>query len=748
MYSRIRYALRSLRRAPGFTLAAIFTLALGIGATTTIFSVVDAILLRPLPYPQSERLVMVWDRLAKYNLPRRSPEYHTAAAYRRLTGIFESSGGIYWFDDWLKISSGSERVSVMTVSREVFPMLQPGAEAGRLFIDEEYKAGAERVIVLGHSLFMRRFGGDRGVIGTSVEVAGHSRRVVGVMAADFGFNLRAGQVDIWAPASLETPRSWGNATRMIARLKPGVSLGQAQAALDVAARHVDAAEHPYAGPNGEDAGYSAVVLTLHQTLLDEYRTVALVLLAAAGAVLLIACVNVANLLLVRAVLRERETTIRYALGASRSHMFRQWAAESAVLVAAGGALGILIAFWTVKAMLYLSPAALPGAVRIGVDLRALAFTWTVAALACLLFGMAPVLFAGAQLSARSTPHRRRAASVLVTAEVALAVMLLAGAALLLRSFSRLTAVDPGFDPSRLLTFNVDFNRGTLPPERVRVYSELREKLAATLGVAAATIGLLPLRGGGVNAGAGDPFGLRGQSYDSASGPVTQFANLTFVGLDYFRTLRIPLRQGRDFGPADITGGPARNVIVNQTLARNFFPRGAIGETIGVPPPCASTKCDFEWMTIVGVAADVKTTTLDSAAKPQIYLPQPAGGSFAVRTSTTGANLEHAIPAIVQSIDPGLTAYGFKSMEDRLSATVAQPRFQALVVALFGLTALLLASVGVFGVVAHATAQRTRELGIRIALGANHLRLLQIVFVGGMAPVSYTHLDVYKRQPVF
>ena len=732
----LRYALRSLSRAPGFTIAAVLTLALGIGANTTVFSVVDAVILRPLAYPNSGRLVMVWDQLLKYGLPRRSPEYHTADAYRRLDNIFESTGGIFWFDDILTGDGGSERVSVMDVSKEVFPMLAPAAVVGRTFTPDEYRRGAERVVMLGHSLFMTRFGGDPSIIGKSIHLGNASRRVVGVMSPDFGFSLRVGGVDLWIPVPLDTRLSWGNATRMIARLKPGVSLETAQAALSVAAKHVDETEHPYAGPHGEDAGYRVKVVTLHEQLLGEFRTVTLILLSAVAAVLLIACVNVANLLLVRAVSREKETAVRRALGATAAQLAAQWIAESTVLAALGGALGCLAAVWGVKFLVSLSPAALPGVAKIAVDARALAFTIIVSAIVCLLFGLAPALTSarmawGTRGASRRT---RRSASLLVTAEVALAVILLIGAGLLLKSFSRLTHVDPGFNAGHLLIMRTDFTRQTMPPERVKFYSELREKLALLPGVVSATIGDPPVRGGGLNAGAGDPFGIRGRSYDATTGTATQFANLSFVGADYFRTLQIPMRAGRVFTAADSAGEFPTVVIVNETLARNFFPQGAVGEQIGVPPPCRDTKCEFVWMTVAGVAGDVKTTALDLAPLPQIYLPWPNGGVI-LRTAGEPLSVARSAASVIRSMEPDMAVSDVRTMEDRISATIGKPRFQTALVSFFAGAALLLAAVGIFGVVAHSTAQRTREIGIRVALGADRRSVVQTVMFEGLRPVA-------------
>lgn len=736
MLNNLRYALRGLLRAPGFTFAAVLTLTLGIGANTSIFSVVDALLLRPLPYPDSDGLVMVWDQLQKYSLPRRSPEYHTADAYRRLENIFESTGGIFWFDETQRTDRDAERVSVMTVSKEVFPMLAPSAAKGRVFLPEEYRGGAEPVVMLGHSLFIRRFGGDPAVIGKSIRIRQTSRRVVGVMSADFEFSLRSGAVDFWIPVPLDTRRSWGNATRMIARLKPGVSLETAQAALSAAARHVEETEHPYAGPNGEDAGYGVKVVTLHEQLLGEFRSVTLILLCAVAAVLLIACVNVANLLVARAVSREKETAVRRALGATRAQLMAQWLTESAVLAILGGALGSVAATWGVKLLVRLSPAALPGVAKIAVDGRALVFTLAISCIVCFLFGLAPALASGrlAWGTRGTTRHSRRASSLLVTGEVALAMMLMITAGLLLKSFSRLTHVDPGFNPANLLIIPTESARFQSPQQKAQIYTELREKLASLPGIVTATTGGLPLLGGGVNSGSGDPFGVRGQSYDATAGPVTQFAKLNSVGVDYFRTLQIPLRAGRVFTAGDLTGESPNVVIVNETLARAFFPQGAVGQPIGVPPLCRDTKCDFIWATIVGVVGDVKTRALDLAAMPEIYLPQPTG-MIILRTAGEPQPMTHTAVSVLRSMDRDIAVLETLTMEDRIAATIGQPRFATSLVAFFAAAALFLAAIGIFGVVAHSTAQRTQEIGIRMALGADGARIIQTVLFDGIRPVA-------------
>jgi len=742
MLNDLRYALRTLLRAPGFALASVLTLALGIGANTAIFSVADAVLLRPLPYPDSNRIVMVWDQLQKLGLNRLAPRSDTAEAYRNLTDIFDATGGIYPLDQILTGSAAAERIPGMLVTKDVFAMLAPRAELGRIFTPDEYRANAEPVVAISHAFFARHFAGDPSALGKSITIDGRSRRIVGVLSPDFDFSLRGTGTDVWTPRSLDNPRSWGNATRMIARLKPGISLEAAQSALTAAAKHVDETNHPYTGPHGEDAGFRVKIISLHDQLLGEFRTVTLILLSAVAAVLLITGVNVANLLLVRAVSREKETTVRRALGATPARLFAQWLTESTVLALLGGAFGTLAAVWGVKLLLRLSPAALPGMAKISIDARALAFTLAISCLVCVLFGLAPAL-ASTQLtwnSRGSTRRSRRAASTLVMAEVALAVMLMIGAGLLLKSFSRLSHVNPGFNPTHLLTMQVQFP-ATVPFSKVRVrafYSDLRDKLAALPGVTGATLGYLPVRGPNVNAGGGDPFQIKGRPYGS-SGPVGQFANMIPVGLDYFRTFQIPLREGRVFEPLDSADAPPV-VVVNQTLARAFFPQGAVGQQIGIPAPCTGSNCEPIWSTIIGVALDVKTFTLDRAPLPQIYLPHSQypypGASVALRTTGDPLLLTREVAAVVRSLDPDMPLFDVKTMEDRVSESIGQPRFETAVVGFFAASALFLAAIGIFGVVAHSTAQRTHEIGIRMALGADAARVVQTVMLDGLRPVIF------------
>ncbi|HVO98826.1 MAG TPA: ABC transporter permease [Bryobacteraceae bacterium] len=732
-----RGALRALTRAPGFTLAAVLTLALGIGANTAIFSVADAVLLRPLPYPHSDRLVMVWNQLTVLGLDHLSPVRQSAQAYRALTNIFDATGGFYELNRIVTGAEGAERVPAMMITRQGFEMLAPRAESGRLFTPDEYRPNAEPVTVLSAALFRKRYGGDPSLIGKSITIDGIRTRVVGVLTPDFDFNLRAGGIDLWTP-KIDTPQKWGNSTRMIARLAPGVSLAAAQYALDAAARHVDETDHPYRGPRGEDAGYRVRVVTFREQFLGDFRAVTLILLCAVAAVLLIACVNVANLLLARAASREKEIAVRRALGATGGRLMAQCMTESVVLALIGGALGSTAAVWGVRILIRLSPAALPAIARISVDWRALVFTLAVSFLVALLFGLAPAV-ASVRMAwnARgSTRHSRHAATTLITVETALAVILLIGAGLLLKSFSRLRAVDPGFNPSHLLTMQVQFP-ATRPVSVIRsrtFYADLRDKLAALPGVAAATIGGLPLRGGVLNTRGGDPFSIKGRTYGSDG---AQFANLNIVGLDYFRAFQIPLRAGRWFAESDSADAP-RVVVVNETLAHKYFPDGAVGQQLGVPKPCADLKCDFDWSEIVGVAGDVKAISLDQAALPMIYIPhaqQPfPGASIVMRTAGDPLSLAREAAAVVRSMDPEMPVFDVQTMDDRVAESLGQPRFETLIVGFFAVAALFLAAIGIFGVVAHSTAQRTQEIGIRMALGADAPRVVRTVVLDGLRPV--------------
>jgi putative ABC transport system permease protein len=734
-----RYGARALRKSPGFTVAALLTLALGIGANTAIFSVVNELLLRPLPYPDAERLVMLWEVTPE----GRHQNTTSRANFRSWREQSKSFEGMAAFSDQRLSLSGDgnpEEVSVQLATPELFRVLGVGPILGRVITDEDERPGTPDVAVLSYGFWQRRFGGDPHVVGKPITLNGAPYTVVGILPAGFQWHIRKRSgtgkaAEIWTVLSMPTGEGSATSGRflsVVARLKPGVSTEQAGAEMKtIAARLEQDSKH--------NKGYTAEVVPLREQFVGNVRPALLVLLGAVGLVLLIACANVANLMLSRVAAREKEIALRTALGARRRRVVRQLLTESLLLALLGSLLGLLVAWWGIGALVAISPRDLVNLQGVGLNLTVLAWTLAVSLLTGIIFGVAPALEAtrmnlndtlkeGGKGAGGQGARSRRLRGALVVSEVALALVLLVGAGLLVKSFARLRKIDAGFNTENVLTMVV-----RLPDAKykeasqiVGFFREAGERIRALPGVrSVGMVNFLPLYGG---LGSATGFTVEGRP---APPPGQEpHTNVRAADSGYFGAMGIPLLRGRNF--KDFEDAEARHVVlISESMARQHFPgEDPLGKRISVDMFDKPNPTE-----IVGVVGDVRYDSLTDEAEPTVYFPHPeltySFMTLVIRTDGDPAEMAPAVRHALSAIDPDQPVSDVRTMNQVMADTVGRARFNTLLLGLFAGLATLLATVGIFGVMNYSVTLRTREIGLRMALGAKPARVMMLILRQGL-----------------
>ncbi len=749
LFADVRFALRMLRKSRGFTAVAILTLALGIGASTAVFSLVDAVLLKPLPFPHAERIVFPW-RLPKRGLNLGFDTYPWGRVdflfFSRESKAFEALGA--FLSDSFDLTGSGEpvRVDGLRASAGFFPALGVSPALGRTFTDQEDRPGNEHEVVLGDALWRQRFGADPRILGRAIDLNGAPYTVIGVMPRGFAFPRAnempnvftfAPQVQLWVPLALDR-RSTSipnepDELAILGRIKPGITLAQAQADMNIMGKELESNRR-----NGQ-GWFNSNVTPLTRQAAGDTRQPLLLILAAVGVVLLIACSNVASLLLTRSLNRKRELTVRAALGAGASRLVRQLLTESLVLASVGGLMGIFVAKAAIYIVKIFGPSSIPRLGEAGLDIRVLLFAFGVTLLTGVLFGMAPAIGATREnlveslkdggRRAGSNPAAQRTRNSLLVSQIALALVLVIATGLLTRTFYRLLSVDPGFHPAHALTFELTLPSSKYPDQAhiIPVYQQVLHRLQSLPGVQSAGLTeIVPLDG------ATESTAIRFSEHPPTSTLDIPMANYTMVSPGYFSAVGTPILRGRPFLDSD-TANSMPVAIISAALAKKYW-RGQdpIGKEI------APRSLAFPTETIVGIAADVKRLSLREAPPPEMYVPytQKVWPSLltmdvVLRTTQDPASVAAGARQAIHSVDPDLPIANVKTLNDLVDDSVAQPRFAMLLLGAFGGLALLLAMIGMYGVISYNVAQRTQEIGIRIALGAQRRNIFEMVLGHGL-----------------